>query len=216
MMEPHTFSPGEKNKVLEYFGKYPEDLTLDEFEQKHRELRTKYHPDKFEKYDDDIVKELTGEKFKEIEQLAGKIRHTCFSGLVTPVSAAAHPALGDKPQFACKNLKIEIITKEKDLKYHLFGTQYRWLEKGDKYVIKGTKASIIIDANYRGTGIGFNESIKMYLTFSETDSLEEIFSWLYQNIVGHATSVMIDHEIVAVDYHAMLSAVQIKTVLLLH
>lgn len=216
-MEQHTLTPGEKSKVLEYFGKQPEDLTLDEFEQKHRELRTKYHPDKFEKYDDDIVKELTGEKFKEIEQLAGKIRHTYFSGPVaTAAIAATQPALGDNPQFAFKNLKIEIITKEKDLKYHLFGTHYRWLEKGDKYVIKGTKASIIIDANYRGTGIGFNESIKMYLTFSETDSLEEIFAWLYQNIAGHATSVIIDREVVAVDYHEMLAAVKIRTVLRLN
>jgi GNAT superfamily N-acetyltransferase len=215
-MEQPIISPGEKSKVLEYFGKKPEDLTLDEFEQKHRELRTKYHPDKFEKYDDDIVKELTEERFKEIEQLAEKIRHAYFSGLVTDVSAAAEPALGDNPQFAFKNLKIEIITKEKDLKYHLFGTQYRWLEKGDKYVIKGTKASIIIDADYRGTGIGFNESIKMYLTFSETDSLEDIFFWLYQHIAAHATSVIIDREVVAVDYNEMLAAVKIKTVLRLN
>lgn len=56
----------------------------------------------------------------------------------------------------------------------------------------------------------------MYLTFSETDSLEEIFSWLYQNIVGHATSVIIDREVVAVDYHEMLAAVKIRTVLRLN
>lgn len=112
-MEQHTLSPGEKSKALEYFGKHPEDLTLDEFEQKHRELRTKYHPDKFEKYDDDIVKELTGEKFKEIEQLAGKIRHTYFSGPVSSAAAAAHPALGENPQFAYKNLKSKLLPKKK-------------------------------------------------------------------------------------------------------
>lgn len=210
-MENVTFNPAERQKIEEYFGKKPEDLTMDEFTQKHRELRAKYHPDKFEKYSDEIVRELALGKFKEIEELAEKLKLLLSKG--SSAVAVTENEFGADARFAYNNLKIEIITQEKDLKYHLFDTQYRWLERGDKYMIKGTNASIIIEANHRGAAIGYNESIKMYLTFSETDSLEEIFRWLYERIAGRATSVKIGDNLVKVDYNEMLSAVKRKTIL---
>jgi len=210
-MEHIIFTPDERNKIAEYFGKKPEEITLEELELKHRELRARYHPDKFEKYSDDIVKELARAKFTEIESLAEKIKKKLLADKKN--GSIDNELFGLNPQFAFNKLKIEIITKEKDLKYYLFGTQYRWLEKGDKYTIKGTKATIIIDANYSGRTIGFTEGIKMYLTFTESDSLEEIFAWLFFNIVGYATSIIIGGKSVKIDYYEMLLAVKQKTFL---
>lgn len=210
-MEKLRFTEKEKEKIIEYFGKKIEELSLEEFDKKHRELRAKYHPDKFEKYSDDIIRELAIEKFKEIDQLAEKIKSILQSD-EKPQSFAPEDSFGNNAVFAYNNLKIEIFTKEKDLKYYLFGTYYRWLERGDKYTIEGTKASIIIDENHAHHRIGFIEGIKMYLTFSETDSLEHIFQWLYDKIAGNALYLIIEGTKVSVDYNEMLFAVKKKTV----
>ena len=205
------FTKDERDKVTEYFGKIPEELTAEEFEQKHRELRAKYHPDKFEKYSDDVVRMLASEKFKEIELLADKIQKYFLAKKNFETTERKDGE--NQPKYAYNELKIEIVTKEKDLKYYLFGTHYRWLERGDKYKIKGTNASIIIDANYANRSIGFNESIKMYLTFSETDSLEIIMGWLFHQISGYSTLVILEGKPVKVDFEELLSAVKSKTIL---
>jgi len=205
------FTKDERDKVTEYFGKIPEELTMEEFEQIHRELRAKYHPDKFEKYSDDIVRMLASEKFKEIELLADKIQKHFLAKKNFETTERKDGE--NQPKYAYNELKIEIVTKEKDLKYYLFGTHYRWLERGDKYKIKGTNASIIIDANYANRSIGFNESIKMYLTFSETDSLEIIMGWLFSQITGYATTIIIEGKPVKVDFEELLVAVRSKTIL---
>jgi hypothetical protein len=209
-MKDLRFTPLEREKIQEYFNKKLEELTLEEFEQKHRELRAKYHPDKYEKYGDETVKELTAEKFKEIEMLAEKIRS--YLSMPEEISRTAH-GFGRDALFAYDDLKIEIITNEKDLKYYLFGTQYRWLIRGDRFKIKGTGAYIIIDEDHQGRSIGFREGIKMYLTFTATDAIEEIIAWLYSRIVGYATSVIIEGKSVPVDFFEMILAVKKKTLL---
>ncbi|MBE0637015.1 MAG: hypothetical protein IH598_00670 [Bacteroidales bacterium] len=208
------FSNSERDKVKEYFGKLPEELLDHEFEQRLRELRATWHPDKFEKFGDETVRLLATDKYKEIELLADKIR-THLKSKKDPISTSV-PVNNANEKYAYNRLKIEIITREKDLKYYLFGTHYRWLERGDSYRIKGTDASIVIDANYANRSIGFTESIKMYLTFTENDSLEIIMMWLFSKILGYATQVLIEGKAVQVDYPDLMAAVKAKTLLRLN
>lgn len=208
-MEP--FTQVDREKILDYFGQYPEKLSAEAFEQKHRELRSKYHPDVFAKYSDETIKELAEEKFKEVERLAKQIRE--YINLDKQAIPSHQDGFASDARFAGRNIKIEIITQEKDLKYHLFGTHYRWLQKGDKYKIKGTQATIIIDENYSNHSIGFRETVKLYLTFSEKDAVEDIIGWLYTQLAGRASRAIISGTSVKIDYLEMLMALKRKTVL---
>jgi hypothetical protein len=210
-MEDLSITPKEKEKILEYFGKKPEDLTPEEFDRKLRELRSKYHPDKYEKFGDETVKDLAAEKFREIELLAEKIRF--YLSVKNEKSKATEVVFDRGARFAYDELKIEIITDEKDLKYYLFGTHYRWLERGDRYKIKDTEAYIIIDEDHRGRSVGFREGIKMYLTFNATDSIETIIAWLYERIAGYASALIIGGKSIPVNYDEMVQAVKKKTLL---
>lgn len=93
--------------------------------------------------------------------------------------------------FAANKLKIEVVTTDKDLKYQLFGTHYRWLQFGDKYKIPDTQASIVMDEDHQGRSIGYQESIRMYLTFGENESIDKVVEWLYPRIKEKAKSLLI-------------------------
>ena len=96
-------------------------------------------------------------------------------------------------------MKLEVVTADKDLKYHLFGTAYRWLAWGDKFKLPGTQAYIIIDEDHRGVRIGYRETIRMYLTFGPDDDLEKIIDWLYGKLAGRATSLLVEGTSIPVD-----------------
>ena len=61
MTEP--LSPSEREEIRKYFGKPVEELSRDEFIQLHRQLRSRYHPDNFEKFADETVREMATERF---------------------------------------------------------------------------------------------------------------------------------------------------------
>ena len=181
------------------------------FKKRHRELRTKYHPDNFEHFDNEAVKEMATEKFQQLESLSEKIE-AYLNGTTPPSQPLAdngkeafmHP----DAKFAGKRIKIEILTADKDLKYHLFGTHYRWLEFGDSFKIPNTAASIVIDEGHRGRQVGFQEPIRMYLTFDEEDSIEEIVSWLFGKIDGQVNTLLVAGETVPVEEIAMILAIK--------
>jgi hypothetical protein len=205
------FSSAEIDKFIEYFGKKPEDLTVEEFETRLKELRIKYHPDKFEKYADDTIKELTEEKFKEIEHLSGKMK--IFLSQSDKKNKVEVDEFDVDSKYAYNDLKIEIMSDDKDFKYILFGTHYRWLERGDRYPIRGTNAYLIMDDNHHGNSIGFMESIKIYLTFLDTDPLEDIVLWLYLRMKDRAKYVIIGNKKINIDYYELLLAIKRKTLL---
>lgn len=213
-MTPNLFTKTDIEKITSYFGKHPDALTEEEFEKLLKELRLRYHPDKFEKYDDPTIRELTEEKFKEIEYLSGKMKQF-FAGTLKPVDID-EPNRKEELTFCSDGIKIEIISDEKDFKYILFGTHYRWLERGDAFKIKGTGASIVMDDNHVGRTIGFTESIKIYLKFGENDSVDLIVLWLYLGIKGRARYVLIGKKKVNIDYDEMLNALKVQTVLKLN
>ncbi len=210
-----TFTIQEKTEIQKIFGVPLEELTLENFKKIHRELRAKYHPDNFEHLDNEAVKEMATEKFQSIETLATKVEawltnsQPATSGYQTDVADHLRP----DAIFAIKSLKIEILTSDKDLKYHLFGTHYRWLQFGDSFKIPGTGASIVIDEDYAGRRIGFQESVRMYLTFGEDDSIEDIVSWFYGKIEARASRLLIAGDAVEVDEQQIINAIKKESLL---
>lgn len=196
-------SQSDREAIRKYFGKELEELDPDSFQALRKQLRARYHPDNFEKFEDETVREMATERFQLIEALSEKIdRH--LQGKLPAAAPIDHPGA----LFAFNKMKIEVITADKDLKYHLFGARYRWLLYGHSFRIPGTQAAIIIDEEHRGASIGYRETIRMYLTFGTEDSTEDIVNWLYERIEGRANSLIIHGETVAVQPHAILQAIR--------
>lgn len=208
-----AISPQEKEEIHQYFGVPLDELTPESFKLILRQLRAKFHPDAFEKFEDPTVREVMTEKFQTIERLAEKIEQY-FSGKAQP---SAHPGNDvihrNDARFAFDKMKIEIITADKDLKYHLFGAYYRWLKFGEKFKIPDSQASIIIDEDHAGLSIGFRESIRLYLTFGADDDINYIVQWLFDKIQDRATYLLIEGKKVNPAYHDMLNAIK-RTALL--
>ena len=206
-----SFSEQELADIREWFGTTPEQLDMDAFRKTLRELRVKYHPDNFEKFGDAVVLQLATERFQRIEKLAEKLE-AWKTGKSIATSPQKQPAGADRlfnhGVFAFKEMRIEIRTSDKDLKYHLFGTFYRWLTLGDRFKIPESEAFLIADEEHAGRSIGFTETIRVYLTFEESDSVETIVDWLFKKIEGRAEALLIEGELVPVDYNAILFAVK--------
>ncbi|MEZ4952969.1 MAG: J domain-containing protein [Saprospiraceae bacterium] len=215
-MPTTTFSPKERDEIRKLFGVPLEEMDTESFKKLHKELRAKYHPDNFEQFGNDAIKEMATEKFQLIESLSEKIgNYLGGNPLKSPVMQQSEKGDYFHPDalFAGKKIKIEILTADKDLKYHLFGTHYRWLEFGDSFKIPNTKASITIDEDHRGRRVGFQESIRMYLTFDENDSIEEIVAWLFGKIEGSINTLLVAGETVLVEVEAIEIAIKKETYL---
>lgn len=216
----NPFTEQERLEIRETFGALPEHLDAETFRKTLRELRARFHPDNFEKFGDDTVRQLATERFQRIERLAEKI-DAWLSGKLQP--ALPGPSAPDTDQrifdprarFAYREMKIEIRTGDKDLKYHLFGTFYRWLTLGDRFKIPDTQAFLIADEEHLGRRIGFVESIRVYLTFEENDSVEVITRWLFSKIEGRADALLIEGELVPIAYEAILLAIKRRSFKLL-
>lgn len=210
-----AFDAQELTDIQALFGHRLENLDTETFKKILRDLRAKYHPDNFERFGDEVVLQLATERFQHIERLAEKIEAWKNGSLPTaaapsapPPGPAADPLYHPRARFAYREMKIEIRTGDKDLKFHLFGTFYRWLLNGDRFKIPGSQAYIIADESHAGHRIGFVESIRLYLTFEENDSPETIVQWLFEKLAGHADTLFIEGEIVPVEQEAMLWAVK--------
>lgn len=211
----NPFTEQELADIQTFFGSQVEHLDAETFKKTLRELRAKYHPDNFERFGDEVVRQLVTERFQRIEQLAEKIEAWKNGSLPAAMPPAPQPGpTGGDPlhdpraRFAYQEMKIEIRTSDKDLKFHLFGTFYRWLMNGDRFKIPGTQAYIIADESHAGHRIGFVESIRLYLTFEENDSPETIVRWLFEKLTGHADTLFIEGDIVPVEWESMLWAVK--------
>lgn len=214
----NPFTEQEQQDIRELFGALPEQLDTATFKQKLRELRARYHPDNFEKFGDETVRQLATQRFQHIERLAEKIE-TWLSGVSVvnkqPSNNNQQPIFDPRARFAYREMKIEIRTGDKDLKYHLFGTFYRWLTMGDRFKIPDSQAFLIADEEHLGRRIGFVESIRVYLTFEETDSVEVITRWFFDKIAGRADALLIEGELVPIEYEAMLYAIKRRSFKLL-
>lgn len=210
----NPFTEQEQQEIRELFGAAPDQLDPETFKKTLRELRAKYHPDNFEKFGDNTVLQLATERFQRIERLAEKL-DAWWSGKTQAAlpgpsaSAQTDPRIFDpRARFAYREMKIEVRTGDKDLKYHLFGTFYRWLTLGDKFKIPESQAFLIADEDHLGRRIGFVESIRVYLTFEEKDSVEHIARWLFDKIEGRADALLIESDLIPIEYEAILFAIK--------
>ncbi len=206
-----SISNADKEEIRKYFGMPLEDLDEETFRKQLRAVRVKYHPDNFEKFEDETVREMATERFQSIERLAEKME-AWFQGKIGTLERATGE-FNPGALFAFDKMKIEVITSDKDLKYHLFGTQYRWLIYGDRFKIPGTKAHIVMDEDHRGVSIGYRETIRMYVTFGVDDSIEDIVNWLYTRIRDRASSLIIEGQVVAIDPDEILRHIRKTSVL---
>ena len=165
-------------------------MTKEEFESRFKELLKKYHPDTFAKHEDERVQEMATQKFQEVQNLGEKIRIFQSGGTIPEVEE--EDIFGADAKFAFEKMRLEILTTDKELKYKLFKTIFKYLERGDRQFIPDTNASIIIDDNHWNTKVGFFESVRMYLTFEESDSVEDIAAWLYESLAGKTTTLIIE------------------------
>ena len=208
-----AISASDRETIQKYFGKPLEELSIQEFERLRKELRAKFHPDNFEKFEDETVREMATERFQLIESLMEKME-AYFNGNHAPEKGV--PAMDRDLSYAFEGMKIEVITADKDLKYDLFGSFYRWLRLGEKFKIPNTsEAFIIMDEDHRGVRIGYNETIRMYLTFGVQDAIEDIVDWFFHRIQGRATSLLVHGEKIEVEYNAILAAVRKPSLLLM-
>jgi hypothetical protein len=213
-----SFTDQERHDIQELFGAAPEQLDPETLKKTLRELRAKYHPDNFAKYGDAAVQQMATERFQRLERLAARLegywegRSAAAPGPARPPApsapAAADPVDDPRARFAYGAMKVEIRTSDKDLKYHLFGLFYRWLTLGEKFKIPDTGAWLVADEAHWGRRIGFVESIRFFLTFEEGDPVETITGWLYERIAGRADTLLIEGDIVPIEYDAILLAIK--------
>ena len=205
-----AFNNEERRLVEKYFGRRVEELTEPVYAQTLKALRSKYHPDNFAQFDDATIQEMATERFQEIEGLAAKLKRHFAGELREAAPAEGADPLYMNPQaiFKARKLKVEILTRDKDLKYHLFGRFLRWLTFGESFAIPDTGATLIMDEDHRGVRIGYTETIRLYLTFDEADSPEDIIDWLFPRIQEKATSLIINNETVPLKYDAVVAALR--------
>ncbi len=206
-MKAANITQSEREAIQKYFEKALESLNPEDFQKIRKQLRTKYHPDNFEKFEDETIREMATERFQEIERLAQKLE-SYFAGQIQ-AEEGKDQIYNPQAQFDFDKMKVEVITSDKDLKYHLFGTSYRWLVYGDRFKVPKTKeAHIVIDDNHRGMSIGYREAIRMYVTFGVHDAVEDIVDWLYERIRGRASSLLIEGEVIAINRNEMLRKIK--------
>jgi hypothetical protein len=197
------FSEDEKKEILKHFGKPLSDLDYEEFIRQRKQLFLKYHPDVYQKLGNETVNQMMNEQFQKINILCDKLENhfTSKKSLVNEINI-----LKENAAFSIDGLEIELLTSDKDLVYHLFGAQYRWLQRGEKFKIPETNAYIIIREDHLNRSVGFRQSIKMFLTFTENDSLEVIAAWLFLNIEKSVETLIINKEVQKMDFANILLA----------
>jgi len=195
----------ELDEIAKYYGPIS-DLDFEQFKKTKKQLQSKYHPDNFAKFDDETVKEMATERFQRIEVLSSKLE--LLLNKKATLGNEAEDIDNVNARFAFDKMKIEVVTRNKDLKYHLFGAKYRWLNYGESYKIPNTEAKIIADESHEGQRMGFIETIRMYLTFGTSDPIELIAVWLFTAINERANSLIIDGKKVRIDLVEINAAIK--------
>ncbi len=205
-------TPKDHEDIQKYFGEGLDSLKPEAYKKQLKQLRAKYHPDNFEKFEDETIKEMATDRFQRIEELSELIDAHFNGNTLAPKAHSTKPKedplFSSLAIFAANRLKVELTTSDKDLKYNLFGTRYRWLTYGDTYKIPNTTGTLVIDGDHQGTMIGFNESIKIYLTFDEQASVGDIADWLFQKLEGQSAKLRIEGSPTPITSEAIQQAIR--------
>ena len=88
------------------------------------------------------------------------------------------------------------------------------LEYGERFKIPKTPGAYLVgDNRHRGTSIGFQETIKVYLTFGTNDPLDVIIDWLYQKIEGRADAIIVHGKRIPVELDRMQAEIRQRSFL---
>lgn len=178
-----------------------EDMTSEVVQEKRHLFHKQYHPDRFAYLDDTELNKLLNEVYRDMLDRLRRVEEH----LLRSDHGLMHRKPGD-PELSAVDLEIQLITQNKDLKYVLFGSYYRWLSKGERFRIPRTDATLTSSGNHRGNAIGFNENIRLYLTYGTQDRLDEIVIWFYTRIVDQVSALWIDDKRVDVEPRAIFNA----------
>ena len=204
-MNLKEFSSKELEELEKYFGRL-EELDLDKFKKLKKQLQLKYHPDNFEKFEDETILEMATERFQQIEALSQKVERLFQASTSNSITDPSFER--EFARFAFDEMKIEILTRHKDLKYHLFGSRYRWLAFGESFQIPETKAKIITDESYKGQSMGYVETVRIYLSFGKDDEVNQIATWLFDKLEGNASSLIIEGKKINLDFQEISHAIK--------
>ena len=197
-------SKEETRSFIKHFEIPLEEISPEDYEKKKRKLRLKLHPDQKDAHDDEEYAEFINNRFVQFQSLCEKAEAYLYKkeeGISQYGIEEAY--LREDAVYSADGLPIEVITRDKNLKYEMFGSRYRWLERGEKYPIPQTDAFIRIEQDYRGSGVGFSEYIKMYLSFGTTQNLEPIIDWLFDKIKEKANGLIIQGNRIDIDKFQM-------------
>ncbi|MEM7660042.1 MAG: hypothetical protein AAF399_28285 [Bacteroidota bacterium] len=207
-MNPSRLQPEELPLVKKYFGKELKELDQEGFKEVLRAAKKKYHPDNFAKFEDDTVLEMAKERFQQLQQLGAKIEEY----LSTKALVGEEPELEATEAepgvvYVSEGIKVDIMTRDKTLKYQLFGR--RIIYRGDSTNIPNTKAKIVALEDYSPRiQTGFRDNVKILLAFGESEDVRDIVGWLFSHISGRTSSFVIEGKVVKVDPYEILKAIQ--------
>ncbi|HEX2618417.1 MAG TPA: hypothetical protein VHL57_12800 [Flavobacteriales bacterium] len=186
-----------------------EDLSITDLREGRAAIHRKYHPDRFGYLKDEALDKLLHDVYVDVQARLRRVEAELLrAGMELP---DGHVAKGRT--ISVEALRIEVVTQDKELKYRLFRTRYLSLDEGRRIPIPGTGAFLVATSDSNGREIGFQESIRMFLTYHPTDPLKDIVIWLYLGIAGHVRSLWIDGERVEVDPEVMYSAIAKRSLL---
>jgi len=204
-----SLSRDERLLFEKYFEVAYETIGVDEFKRKRKALRAKYHPDRYVLHEAEVRKQAQ-EIYIIIDRLSVRAAQHI---LERSESSDTDESSEHVKSYASEGLYIEIITRDRDLKYEMFGTFMKWLEAGEYFTIPGTQAELFSTQRHRGSSMGFVETIKVYLRFSEKDSVADINDWLYSKIKDRASALLIAKERIAINRTEMERLIRRKTLI---
>lgn len=213
MTNHNNITEQDKQLIEKYYELPLADIDIATYKKKQRELRAKYHPDNFEKFDDDTIQEMATERFQQIERISQLLENFLKGQATLTNNKEQTTKFTADAKFSANGLRLELITQDKKFKYNLFGTHYKWLVIGDKYIIPNTNASIIMEEDHSGFAIGYTETVRLFLSFDIHDSIDEIVNWLYPRIKDKVSTLLIAKKEVSINPMAMKFAIQNKTIL---
>ncbi len=178
-----------------------EDMTPETVQEKRHLFHKHYHPDRFAHLDNAELDKLLNEMYRDMLDRLQRVEEYLLRN-----SHDLHPEKARQVPLSAVDLEIQLITSDKELKYRLFGSMTRWLDRGERFRLPRTNATLTSSGRHVGNAIGFNETIPLYLTYGHGDPLDEIVIWLYTRIAGHVSALWVDGARVDVDPKAMFNA----------
>lgn len=202
-MSQDRLTSQDRELIQKYFGHPLEELSPEQFRALRKEIRKKYHPDNFSKFEDETVIELAKERFQQIEGLSLKVeQYLTTKDLIEPIEE-------DLPDqgYRAEGIKLDIMTTDGSLKFQLFRSPY--IDRGDKVKIGSGKAKLIALESYAPrVSAGFRDNIKVKLAFGPEDSVQEIVSWIFQHISGRTSSLVIENKVVQITPYEIQQAIK--------